>query len=223
MTADAPYFFWRLDEASGTVVDDQTANNRNGTLVSTTSSWFQRGALPSEPYSTALSTTVARINANTAVAGPTVFTVEAWIRTSSTTGGRILGFGDRNGSTNSTKIDRQLYLAPTGTVYFGIGTAKTTVASTAALNDNAWHHVVGTYATGTNGMRLYVDGVLQGQTKATTQAFTGYWRAGGESMTGWAGNPSNANFDGTLDELAVYTKVLTPARVQAHYDAATTP
>lgn len=223
VTTDAPFLFWRLDEASGTVVDDQTANNRNGTLVSTTSSWSQRGALASEPYGTALSTTVARVNANTAVAGPTAFSVEAWIKTSSTTGGRILGFGNATGSTNSTTIDRQLYLAPTGRVYFGIGSAKTTVVSTAAVNNNAWHHVVGTYATGTNGMKLYVDGVLQGQTTATVQSFTGYWRAGAELMSGWTGNPSNANYDGTLDELAVYTKVLTPTRVQAHYTAGTTP
>ena len=44
---------------------------------------------------------------------------------------------------------------------------KTTVASGSAINNGAWHHVVGTYTTGTNGMKLYVDGAYQGQATAT--------------------------------------------------------
>lgn len=223
VTADTPNFFWRLDETSGTAVSDQTANNRHGTLVSTGSSWYQRGALASEPYSTAFSTSSTRINANTSVAGPSVFSVEAWIKTSSTTGGRVLGFGNATGTTDSTTTGRQLYLAPNGRAYFGVGKNETAVSSTSALNDNVWHHVVGTYTSGKDGMKLYVDGVLQDSTKATVQNLTGYWRAAGESMSGWPGNPTSTYYDGSLDELAVYTKVLTPARIQAHYDAATAP
>ena len=71
------------------------------------------------------------------------------------------------GATASTTVDRQLYLAPTGKVMFGVGTAKTTLASTAAVNNGAWHHVVGTSTNGNNGMKLYVDGTLQGSAKAT--------------------------------------------------------
>ncbi len=36
------------------------------------------------------------------------------------------------------------------------------MASTSAVNNGAWHYVVGTYTSGTNGMKLYVDGDLQG-------------------------------------------------------------
>ncbi len=224
VAADTPFLHWRLDEASGTVVNDQTTNNRNGTLVSTTSSWYRRGALASEPYSTALGTTAARINANTAVAGPSVFSVEAWIKTTSTTGGRILGFGNATGTADSVTTGRQLYLGTGGKVYFGVGRKETALESTSAVNDNTWHHVVGTFTgTGNNGMKLYVDGVLQGSTKAKPDSFTGYWRAGAEDLSGWPGNPTSAYYDGLLDELAVYTDVLAPAQVQAHYTAGTTP
>ena len=51
---------------------------------------------------------------------------------------------------------------------------------------------------------------------------TGYWRAGGEQMTGWAGNPDQY-FDGTLDELAVYPTGLSQARVTAHRTAGINP
>ena len=112
-------------------------------------------------------------------------------------------------------MDRQLYLAPNGRVYFGIGSAKTTVDSSSSINNGAWHHVVGTYTSGNNGMKLYVDGVLQGSARATTALTTGYWRAGAEGMSGWTGNPGQY-FDGVLDELAVYTDVLTPTEITSH-------
>jgi len=70
-------------------------------------------------------------------------------------------------------------------------------------------------------MKLYVDGVLQGQKTATAQSFGGYWRAGGEHLTGWVGNPNDDYFEGSLDEIAVYTDVLTPAEITSHYTNAT--
>jgi hypothetical protein len=83
--------------------------------------------------------------------------------------------------------------------------------------------VVGTYVAGSNGMKLYVDGVLQGQTTATVQSYysAGYWRAGAEQMSGWTSNPTDFYYDGSLDELAVYSDVLTPAEVLSHYRNAT--
>jgi signal peptidase I len=218
---DSPYLYWRLDETSGTAIGDSSGNNRGGSLVSQTSALNQTGALTSESPNRAISFTVAGINANSAVTPSGAFSVEAWVKTTSTSGGRILGFGNATGQTTSTTVDRQLYLAPTGKVYFGIGSAKTTIPSTSAINNGAWHHVVGTYTSGPNGMKLYVDGVLQGQSSATPQSFSGYWRAGGEHLTGWAGNPNDDYFEGSLDELAVYTDVLTPAEISSHFDNAT--
>ena len=111
--------------------------------------------------------------------------------------------------------------ARTARPYFGVGSARTTVASLASVSDNAWHHVVGTYTSGTNGMKLYVDGALQGSATATVQSFTGYWKAGREHLTSWTNNPTDDYFDGTLDELAVYNTVLTPEQVTSHFTNAT--
>jgi signal peptidase I len=215
---DTPSFFWRLDESSGTVVDDETANGRDGTLAAASSAWSQAGALTTESNS-ALRTSQAAITANTSVAGPAAFTVEAWVKTTSAAGGRILGFGNGSGINASSTVDRQLYLGTNGRAYFGVGTAKTVVASTAAVNNGAWHYVVGTYTSGTNGMKLYVDGTLQGSATATPVSMIGFWRAGAEGMTGWTSNPGQY-FDGTLDELAAYPRVLTATEVQDHETAA---
>lgn len=223
--ADSPSFYWRLAQTSGTTVSDTSTNLRPATLSGSTYAWGATGALASETRDTALSLTSAWATANTPVAGPTTFSLEAWIKTSSGTGGRIIGWGDKGGSTASTStlVDRQLYLAPTGKAYFGIGGTKTVIPSLAPLNDNTWHHVVGTYTTGLNGMKLYVDGALQGRATATTiSTLAGYWRAGGETMTGWTGNP-DTYYDGLLDEVAVYPTALTATRVSAHYSAGITP
>jgi hypothetical protein len=200
------------------VVDDETSNGRDGTLASASSTWGQAGALTTETNG-ALKLTQAAITADTSVTGPAAFSVEAWVRTTSAAGGRILGFGNASGTTASTTVDRQLYLGTSGKAYFGVGTAKTVVASTAVVNNGAWHHVVGTYTSGTNGMKLYVDGNLQGSATATPVSMTGFWRAGAESMTGWTSNPGQY-FDGTLDELAAYPRVLTATEVQDHETSA---
>ena len=36
-------------------------------------------------------------------------------------------------------------------------------------------------------------------------------------MSGWTANPNDNFYDGTLDEVAVYTKVLTAAEISEHY------
>ncbi len=221
--ADAPFLYWRLSASSGTVVADASPNARPGTVVNAGYVWGRTGPLVSEPTDKAISVTSNFINANASTAGPAVFSLEAWVRTTSTAGGRILGFGNQTGSTTSTTIDRQLYLAPTGKVYFGVGSSKVTVASLAAINDGSWHHVVATFTGGTKRMQLYVDGVLQGNTTATVLTLTGYWRAGGEAMSGWTGNPTGTYLAGDLDELAVYTTELSLASIQAHRNAAITP
>jgi signal peptidase I len=215
--ADTPSFYWRLDETSGTVVDDETSNGRDGTLATASSTWGQAGALTTES-DTALRFSQAAITANTSVTGPAAFSVEAWIKTTSSNGGRVLGFGDGSGTSASSTVDRQLYLGTNGHAYFGVGATKTVVGSTAVLNNGSWHHLVGTYATGTNGMKLYVDGVLQGSATATPVSMTGFWRAGAEGMSGWYSNPGQY-FDGTLDELAAYPRALTATEVQEHKTA----
>jgi signal peptidase I len=221
VVADSPYLYWRLDETSGTAISDSSGSNRPGTLLAQTYSLGQTGALTSEPVNRAISFSIASITSNTATPSLGTFSVEAWVRSSSTTGGRILGFGNQGGQTAATTMDRQLYLAPNGRVYFGVGSGKTTIASSSAINNNTWHHVVGTYTSGGNGMKLYVDGALQGQTTATAATYNGFWRAGAEHLTGWTGNPTDDYFEGSLDELAVYSRVLTPTEISSHFTNAT--
>jgi signal peptidase I len=217
--ADSPFLFWRLNEASGTTAADATANARPATISG--APVYSQVDGNNDNKETALGLgTGTWITQTASQAAPTTFSVEAWVKTTGTAGGRVIGLGNGTGSTASTTVDCQLYVGTNGQVYFGLGSAKTVVTSTTLVNNGAWHHVVGTYVAGTSGVNLYIDGVLRGTGTATLQTFTGSWRAGAESLTGWTAAPTTQFLSGTIDEVAVYTTVLTQARITAHFTAA---
>lgn len=175
-----------------------------------------------------MSFSAGAITQNASQTAPTTFSIEAWVQTTTTAGGRILGFGSGSGTNESGTDDRHLYVNTAGKIVFGVGTsssgpnARTLVTSPAAYNDGSWHHVVGTFSpSGSQRMKLYIDGaqVAASTTNVATTGYTGYWRAAAENLSEWTGGGTGQVLNGTLDELAVYSTMLTPARVTAHYAA----
>ncbi|SEL20596.1 PKD domain-containing protein [Blastococcus sp. DSM 46786] len=148
----------------------------------------------------------------TAVTGPQVFSLETWIRTTTSSGGKILGFGNARTGT-STQHDRNVYMDRLGRLSFGVypGTQRT-VTGPASYNDGKWHHVVATLSR--QGMVLYVDGARVAARTDTVSAeqFSGYWRIGGD--TTWAGAPF---FAGQIDEVAIYPTALSAEQVARHH------
>jgi hypothetical protein len=216
---DSPYLLYRFNEVSGTSAIDGSGNGRTGTLRGT-STWVAGScALNSSPALT-LNGTSGYVSTPTAVAGPNVFTIEIWFRTTTTSGGRLIGFGNLQTGA-STSFDRHIYMTNAGRLIFGVrpGTPRRTVTSTASYNDGAWHLVTATLSSA--GMRLYVDGVLVASSSAATtaQSGTGYWRIGYGTLSGWRSAPTSAFFGGTVDNAAVYTTALTATQVAAHYAA----
>jgi hypothetical protein len=114
-----------------------------------------------------------------------------------------------------------IYLQNDGQLTFGVapGSVKTTLESPLAYDDGAWHHVAA--SLGAAGMKLYVDGVLVGNTTGTTTALTatGYWRWGGVALSGWANRPATDYLIGTVDEVAVYPSQLTDNKIARHFTA----
>ncbi len=220
--ADSPYLLWRLQEKTGTTAADTSGKGHAGTF-SNSPVLGQASPITGEPTDVAFGTgTNGYVTTTAAATNSTTFSVEAWVKTTSTAGGRLIGFGDSAAGTASTKAECQLYLAPNGKVELGLNnTTKVAIASATAVNNGAWHYVVGTYSPAA-GAKLYVDGTLSASgTGATPTTFSGYWRAGAEALTGWPANPTSNYLTGTIDEVAVYTTALSAARVSAHYAAAT--
>ena len=207
-----PTLYWRLDESSGTELADSGPDGSTAT-VSGDVTLGAPGALASgQGKAATFSGSDRAFAAGTRQYGnPTTFSVETWFATTTTAGGKLVGFGN-NRTDPSNSYDRHIYMAPNGQLKFGVWTGTTEIlTSPEPYNDGEWHHAVAT--TSGEGMRLYVDGRLVGSNAVTTpQPYDGYWRLGGDS--GWEGA---TYWNGALDEVAVYAAPLTPAQVQSHY------
>jgi large repetitive protein len=158
---------------------------------------------------------------NTAtIAAPSAYSTEVWFKTTSTTGGKLIGFADNSGGMSNAQ-DKHVYLTSDGQVRFGVWNDHTDVLSSpkSGYNDNRWHQVAATQ--GPTGMALYIDGALvASNTVITSQRFTGDWQVGGQINGGWPGLAAGAQYTGLLDEAAIYPSALTAAQVGAHYAAA---
>ena len=214
---DGPSFYYRLDELSGPTATDASGHQNNGVIAG----GVTLGA--ASPVSGATGTAAAFNGATGSTVGsgvsgapPTVYSEEAWINTTSTAGGKIIGFGNSQ-TGSSSSYDRNVYMLANGKIVFGTKPSALNLAtSTNAYNDGKWHYVVATQSSA--GMKLYVDDQLVATNAATTASTAnGYWRVGGDNLANWGAN--GFYFNGKIDEVAVYPTALTPAQVQAHYRA----
>ncbi len=213
--ADGASSYWRLGESGGNALDSVGTNDLT---VSGGVTRGVAGTIAGDPDRAAgFGGTNGLAATRTAVAGPNTFTLEAWFATTSTAGGKIVGFGSSNTGTSGS-YDRHVYLDGAGKVVFGVYPNQIRTLETAtAYNDGTWHHVVATLGSG--GMTLYVDGQLIGSRTDTTsgQSYNGYWRVGGDNT--WAGARF---FTGSIDDVAVYPTVLTAAQVAQHHSLGVT-
>lgn len=157
------------------------------------------------------------ITTSNLVTGPQAFTLSAWFKTTTTTGGKIIGFGNSQ-TGNSTSYDRHIYMTTSGQLYFGVypGSVQT-INTSASYNDGLWHNVVATLSS--SGMMLYVDGVLAASNASVTsaQSYRGYWRIGEDTLTSWTNAPTNFYFNGSIDNVRIYDRPLSATEVQTIY------
>ena len=209
--ADEPVGYWRLDEAGGTTAVDATGNGHDGT--------YTNGPVLQQVSGVKNAGSAVTFDGNddrvhipyTAALNPSTFTVEAWAKATggsgwgtvaSSFGARNEGFGLWDAQGNAWQMWAS---GPAGETEIG-----------AALTPNTWAHVVGTY-DGTT-MRLYVDGQLVNSlvhpyAPHTTAAF----ELGATSYDN--GSFWGEHFTGSIDEVAVYDRVLTAQEISEHYTA----
>ncbi|WP_341935626.1 PKD domain-containing protein [Microbacterium sp. LWO14-1.2] len=210
--ADGPQLYYPM---GGTTQDWTGANTATvGTGVTPTTA----NVAHTPPNGSSFSGTIdGRMTATAWGSAPGAFTTELWFKTETKTGGKLIGWGSSS-TGNSGMYDRQLVMADDGRVVFATnGSGVKTVTSPTALNDGVWHHVVTSQSS--YGMKLYVDGVLVATDASATkgQSFGGYWRVGGDSVSGYPLAPTSMNFQGKIDEVAVYPQALSADQVKTHF------
>lgn len=219
VSGDAPQFWFRLGEPVGSTTVFDSMQALEGTVVGT-ATFGQTGLAGDDD------TAVTMANANSGIRVTdsrafllgSSFTVEALIRTSEAATEVIW---QQDGSSSCQIRLRMLasgllefQLTDTGSAY----TAET--ESTGSVNDGATHHVAITFST-TNGLRVFVDGANVSNVVLTdtgTPVLTAFQTtlANDKSflVNGW---------NGTLDEVAGYSRELSDAEIAAHASAALTP
>ncbi|WP_431030830.1 PKD domain-containing protein [Plantibacter sp. RU18] len=208
-----PDIYWRLNESNGQAAADSGPFGNNGTYWGDVAKQTA-GALSgvTDKAATFSQNGNSGVGSNQPFSNPRTYALETWFKTDTTSGGKLIGFGNQSINGTSNNYDRHVYMTPDGKLNFGVYTGNTIiVSSSAAYNDNAWHHVVAEQSS--SGMQLYVDGALVGSgTETNAQDYSGYWRIGGDST--WGGDNW---FRGSMDEVAVYPRTLTAAQVSEHF------
>jgi len=207
--ADRPLAYWRLDEATGTTAADAVPTMKVGVSG------------PTNPDTAInLSGSTGYIMTTSSYSSPTEYSFELWFQTSTTSGGKLIGFGNQRSGLSSS-YDRQLYMTNSGQLVLGQYTGSVvSVTSPSAYNDANWHQAVGVY-DGTTLM-LYVDGSLVASTSsAHPQNYTGYWRIGYDNLANWPSIPNSYCFEGSIGEVSVWNgTALSATQVSDHYSAA---
>lgn len=145
------------------------------------------------------------------------FTIGAWIYKNNSQGGTI--FYDSNGG-----VDRGMYLnIQNGVITFDIAaTTNMIVQSTDNLNNNTWYYITATWdgtIGSTSHAHIYINGAevtnyLTGQTGVGTHNNPNniYW-------IGYGSTGSYYYWNGSIDEVRVWNRTLTPSDVLVQYSS----
>ncbi|MFB9378399.1 LamG-like jellyroll fold domain-containing protein [Kineococcus gynurae] len=218
VTADGAEHFWRLDESTGATGLDSVGGD-DLTLDASATRGAAGATGDGDTATTFAGTAEVPAGTTNATTGPQVFSTEAWFNTTSTSGGKIIGFGDSATGT-SGGYDRHVYMTNDGKLVGGVYVnGIQTVTSKRSYNDGQWHQVVMTQ--GDNGLALFVDGVQVGRKSDVrgAQPFSGYWRIGGDNLDWWPNQPAARAFAGSIDDVSVYPNELTATQVANHFTA----
>jgi hypothetical protein len=211
--ADSPLVYYQFDETSGTDATDSTTNGNNGTYVD--------GVTLSNTSLAALGTAVGFDSTTNHVAVPdmgtlTEITIEVWIKPTSYPS--LAGIYSTTWGQGIT-----IFIKPTGDMHNAFkGTDPRDISSDTNLPLNSWTHIVSTMKASEGwAPNLYINGTLFG---STIRSITNSTIASDTPTVGKIGADAGykgREYEGYMDEFAIYGSVLTPTQVQAHYDAAT--
>jgi hypothetical protein len=209
--ADSPLGYWRLDDTSLMALDS-SGNGHHGS--------YQGGLLQEQPGVLAgnAAATFADNNDHIEIPGPfgftgtTPFSVEAW----------FVGSAPQGQIVSKMSYDGMAYsgwflstAVPPTSVRFNRLVASGSGIDGGTIVPDQWHHVVAVF-DGTTAL-LYLDGVKVNDITQSGDlaAVTPSVRIGDGDTWG--------NFQGTIDEVAIYDQALSASRIAAHYAAAVGP
>jgi hypothetical protein len=223
--ADHPIGYWRLDETGGTVAHDYLGTN-NGTYTNVLLNQTGDNLIDTHKSArfgqlSSANSFVGNIPIDFATAGNATFTVEAWVNggAQSTDCGLITkGTGGGGEQFNldcgsASHAFRFFVRDASGGVHLANGT----------LGPNStWRHLVGVCDEANGRVVLYINGISNAS--GTITAGSGLLSSANSVTLGSrqsAAAAYDAQFVGSMEEVAIYNYALTPVRILAHFNAVT--
>lgn len=200
----------RFDLPSGSIAEDSTANNHDGTIdtaATHTSGIIGPGALSFNGSATSQVIVIGELGS------PGAVTLSAWVQPASltTAGSEVVSIGD-NISIRlfDTRVRGHYY---TGSVWLQIESVDPVVLTEPS-------HVA--YVMQTGSQQLYVNGIMVANSAhANAISYTGL---GGNTIVGRHGNAGiNQNYTGVIDDVRVYSRALSAIDIAALAAAEVTP
>src|SRR5579864_2195660 len=198
----APVFYYRLSDTGTTIAADSSGNGQTANYVGTPT-LGAGGALANDSDASATfgSGYVSYSGANIPT-GNTSRSVELWVKTTSTAWNQqLVGWGD--GNNFGTMFDIRYNGGSQIAINVFASHTNPYINLPYSLSNGSWHQVVVTFDGST--LTVYVDGNRAG-------SFT-YGGLSTDKTVVTIGN----GFQGSLDEVAVYSGLLTAAQINAHF------
>jgi RHS repeat-associated protein len=209
--SDGAQPYWRFGEPAASSTFASTVGNYSGTWTGSPTLGAP-GALNGDTNTAdalTANTQVGTVPDASALSKTNNFSLELWVkRTKNAASQAVIG----KPLTTTTKNENYAFWFDTSNkIRFevGAGTKSATVTSAAALDTN-WHHIVGSFASGT--LKIYVDGALSASATASFTTATANTNSLNIGLSG------TSDYNGSLDELALYNTALTATQVTDHYN-----
>jgi hypothetical protein len=213
VAADGPVSYWRLGESAGTVAADSMATNTGAYLHGVT--LRSSSLLPSDSANLAASfdgaDDIVSVPSSDSLRLTNAVSVEAWIRPTAIPASGSFASLATKAESYSLQMNGPLLEFTT----MRNGTRRRVQAAAGAIVAGQAYHVVGTFDGATQ--RLYINGA-----QVASAAFSGAISVNSNRLVLGSWDAASEFFSGTLDDVAVYAKVLTAAQIASHYSRATT-
>ena len=197
---------WHFDEGSGSAVADSSGNGNDGTIYGAT--WVD-GKYGKALHFDGVNDYLDCGNDNSLKMGTNSFTLEAWIKTSTTKRMGIVG-------NYADELVWMLAVKDDGTVGMQSNTGDWNTGyalSTKTMTDGDWHHLVGTREYG-GKIKIYIDSIFEAERDddSANHNVNRYVVIGDEGLG------KSKYFDGIIDEVRIYNRALTANEIKENYE-----
>jgi len=203
---------WKMnDNAASTTVTDSTAYGHNGTAQQNTSVLHVDGKIDGALTFNGTSDYIVVSDTDDLDIGTSDFSVSFWIKTTTAATMRLISKRDGN-------IGYEVYTYSTDGITFFIGDSASfvTKVSPTSISDGNWHHVVVTFDRDGDGI-IYIDGQLDVTRDISAQS--GSLATAMDLYIGRISYSDSFHFNGDLDDVRIYKKVLSPEEVTQLYNS----